>query len=80
MNIFQKLSFVSKILKAINAVKTVLNHPHTIEVENRITGGINKIAEGLNDIKKEVPEANEVADTIREALQNANILSDNVEE
>lgn len=68
MNIFQKLSFVGKILKAYNSVKTVLTHPHTIEVENRITGGINKIAEGLNDIKREVPEAQGIIETIQKAL------------
>lgn len=68
-NIFQKLSFIGKVQKAIKAVKTVLYHPHTIEVENRITGGINKIAEGLNDIKKEVPEAKEVIEIILKAIR-----------
>ena len=69
MNIFQKLSFIGKVQKAIKAVKTVLNHPHTIEVENRITGGINKIADGLNDIKKEVPEAKEIIDLLLKELR-----------
>lgn len=69
MNIFQKLSFVSKILKAIKAIKTVLKEPLTNEVENRITGGINKIAEGFNDIKKEVPEANGIADLILKEIR-----------
>lgn len=69
MNIFQKLLFIGKIQKAVKSVKTVLYHPHTIEVENRITGGINKIAEGLNDIKREVPEAKEVIDLIIKELR-----------
>lgn len=69
MNIFQKLSFIGKILKAVKAVKIVLNHPHTIEVENRITGGINKIADGWNDIKREVPEANGIADLISKEIR-----------
>lgn len=69
MNIFQKLSFIGKIQKAIKAIKTVLKEPHIQEVENRITGGINKIADGLNDIKKEVPEAKEVIETILKAIR-----------
>lgn len=67
--IFQKLSFIGKVQKTIKAVKTVLKEPLTNEVENNITGGINKIAEGLNDIKKEVPDAKEVIETILKAIR-----------
>lgn len=69
MNIFQKLSFIGKVQKAIKEVKTILNRPHTVEVENRITGGINKVADGLNDIKKEVPAAKDVINQILDALR-----------
>ena len=64
MNILQKLSFISNIQKAVKAVKTTLKEPHTQEVENRITGGINKIVDGLTDIKREVPEAKNIIDKI----------------
>ena len=69
MNIFQKLSFVSKIQKGYEAIKTTLSQPHTIEVENKITGGINKIAEGLSDIKAEVPAVSSVIDEILKVLK-----------
>ena len=65
----KKLSFISRVQKAIKQVKEVLNNPHTIEVENKITGGINKIAEGLNDIKAEVPSAQGIIDEILKALK-----------
>lgn len=64
MNVFQKLSFINNILKAVKAVKTTLKEPHTQEVENRITSGINKIVDGLTDIKREVPEAKNIIDKI----------------
>ena len=69
MNIFQKLSFIGKIQKAVKAIKTVLKEPLTNEVENNITGGINKIAEWLNDIKREVPEAKEIIDLLLKELR-----------
>ena len=71
MNVFQKLSFMSKIQKAVKAVKTVLKDAETSAIANKITGGINKIAEGLNDIKAEVPAAKEVINEILKVLHNA---------
>ena len=67
---FKKLSFISRVQKAIKQVKEVLSNPHTIEVENKISGGINKIAEGLNDIKAQVPDATGVIEELQKALKN----------
>ena len=68
MNIFQKLSFISKVQKAIKEVKAILAKPETEQTANNISGGVNKIKEGINDIKKEVPSTTNIANQILEAL------------
>ena len=69
MNIFQKISFISRIQKAIKDVKEVLANAETDKIANKITGGVNKIAEGLNDIKAEVPAAKDVINQILEVIK-----------
>ena len=69
MNIFQKISFIGKIQKAAKAIKTVLKNEQTDTTLNRLSGGINKIVDGLNDIKKEVPEAKEIIDLLLKELR-----------
>lgn len=66
----KKLSFISRIQKAIKEVKEVLNKPHTIEVENKIIGGVNKISEGMNDIKEEVPAVSGIVNDLQKALRD----------
>lgn len=70
MNIFQKLSFFGKVQRAITTVKNRLKHPHTEEVENRISGGINKVVEGLRDIKREVPETTGIVNLILKEIMD----------
>ena len=70
MNIFKKIALINKISKAIKAVKKALNGILKDEEFNKLTGGINKVLDGLSDIKSEIPEAKDAITIILDAVKN----------
>ena len=70
MSILNNIVFIYKVQNCIKKVKAAIKNAETEAIHNNITGGINKIAEGLNDIKKEVPEIGGVIDKILKALRD----------
>lgn len=69
MNFFQRLSFINKVIKGYKVVKNVLDEPKTDEVKNKITGAINKIKDGLQDLRKYVPETKPIVELILKEMK-----------
>lgn len=68
MNIFQKLTLISKLQKGYKAVNTVLKDKKTIAEFNELKAYIDKIKDGLTGIKNLVPEAKDGIEVILNEL------------